>query len=51
MFDGDNLRQGLCADLELSEEDRNQNIRRVEEMVNIWQLRPRKTNQARMDMR
>ncbi len=35
MLDGDNLRHGLNADLGFSEEDRNQNVRRVGEVAKI----------------
>ena len=34
-LDGDNVRHGLCGDLGFSEEDRNENIRRVAEMAAI----------------
>ena len=36
VFDGDNVRYGLCADLGFSEEDRRENIRRISEMVNLF---------------
>jgi bifunctional enzyme CysN/CysC len=35
MLDGDNLRHGLNADLGFSEEDRNENVRRVGEVAKI----------------
>lgn len=35
VLDGDNLRQGLCADLGLSEEDRKENIRRAGEVARL----------------
>ncbi len=35
LLDGDNVRHGLCADLAFSEEDRNENIRRVGEVANL----------------
>ena len=34
-LDGDNVRHGLCGDLGFSEEDRNENIRRVAEVAAI----------------
>ncbi|MHB9117906.1 MAG: adenylyl-sulfate kinase [Burkholderiales bacterium] len=36
VFDGDNVRHGLCADLGFSEEDRKENIRRIGEMVKLF---------------
>jgi adenylylsulfate kinase len=36
VFDGDNVRHGLCSDLGFSEEDRSENIRRIGEMVNLF---------------
>lgn len=36
VFDGDNVRHGLCSDLSFSEEDRSENIRRIGEMVNLF---------------
>ena len=36
MFDGDNVRHGLCADLGFSAEDRSENIRRVGEMAKLF---------------
>ena len=35
LMDGDNVRHGLCGDLAFSEEDRNENIRRVGEVSNL----------------
>lgn len=35
LLDGDNVRQGLCRDLGFSDEDRNENIRRVGEVANL----------------
>lgn len=35
LMDGDNVRHGLCNDLAFSEEDRNENIRRVGEVANL----------------
>ncbi|NHB93091.1 adenylyl-sulfate kinase [Photorhabdus cinerea] len=35
LLDGDNLRHGLCSDLEFSEQDRQENIRRVGEVTNL----------------
>ena len=35
LMDGDNVRHGLCGDLAFSEEDRNENIRRVGEVANL----------------
>lgn len=36
VFDGDNVRHGLCSDLSFSEEDRSENIRRISEMVGLF---------------
>ena len=36
VFDGDNVRHGLCSDLGFSEEDRHENLRRIAEMVNLF---------------
>ncbi len=36
VFDGDNLRHGLCADLGFSPEDRAENIRRIGEMAKLF---------------
>ncbi len=36
VFDGDNVRHGLCADLGFSDEDRSENIRRIAEMVKLF---------------
>lgn len=36
VFDGDNVRHGLCADLGFSAEDRIENIRRVGEMSKLF---------------
>lgn len=36
VFDGDNVRHGLCADLAFSIEDRVENIRRVGEMAKLF---------------
>lgn len=36
MFDGDNVRYGLCADLGFSAEDRVENIRRTGEMAKLF---------------
>lgn len=36
VFDGDNIRHGLCADLGFSPEDRRENIRRVGEMAKLF---------------
>ena len=36
VFDGDNVRHGLCADLGFSAEDRSENIRRVGEMAKLF---------------
>ncbi len=36
VFDGDNVRHGLCGDLSFSREDRIENLRRIAEMVNLF---------------
>ena len=36
VFDGDNVRHGLCANLTFSEEDRHENIRRIGEMSKLF---------------
>lgn len=36
VFDGDNVRHGLCADLGFSAEDRVENIRRIGEMAKLF---------------
>ncbi|KPK49722.1 MAG: adenylylsulfate kinase, partial [Thiotrichales bacterium SG8_50] len=36
VFDGDNVRHGLCSDLGFTEEDRSENIRRIAEMCNLF---------------
>lgn len=36
VFDGDNVRHGLCGDLGFSLEDRQENIRRISEMVKLF---------------
>ena len=36
VFDGDNVRHGLCSDLGFTEEDRRENIRRIGEMVKLF---------------
>ena len=36
VFDGDNVRHGLCGDLGFSVEERTENIRRVGEMVKLF---------------
>jgi len=36
VFDGDNVRHGLCADLGFSSEDRHENIRRIGEMAKLF---------------
>jgi len=35
LLDGDNLRHGLCSDLDFSVEDRNENIRRIGEVAKL----------------
>ena len=36
VFDGDNVRHGLCSDLSFSEEDRQENLRRIGEMAKLF---------------
>lgn len=36
VLDGDNVRHGLCADLEFSQEDRRENIRRIGETAKLF---------------
>ena len=36
VFDGDNVRHGLCADLGFSADDRSENIRRIGEMAKLF---------------
>jgi adenylylsulfate kinase len=36
VFDGDNVRHGLCVDLGFSREDRDENIRRIGEMAKLF---------------
>jgi len=36
VFDGDNVRHGLCGDLGFSDKDRAENIRRIGEMVSLF---------------
>ena len=36
VLDGDNVRQGLCGDLEFSEKDRKENIRRIGEVGKLF---------------
>ena len=36
VFDGDNVRHGLCGDLGFSPEDRTENMRRIGEMVKLF---------------
>ncbi|MFZ5775636.1 MAG: adenylyl-sulfate kinase [Thermodesulfobacteriota bacterium] len=36
VFDGDNVRHGLCADLGFSMEDRSENLRRIGEMAKLF---------------
>jgi adenylylsulfate kinase len=36
VFDGDNVRHGLCSDLGFSPEDRQENIRRIGEMTKLF---------------
>lgn len=36
VFDGDNVRHGLCSDLGFTEEDRAENIRRIAEMCRLF---------------
>jgi len=37
VFDGDNVRHGLCGDLGFSEADRKENLRRIGEMLKLFQ--------------
>jgi adenylylsulfate kinase len=36
VFDGDNVRHGLCSDLSFSEQDRHENLRRIGEMAKLF---------------
>jgi adenylylsulfate kinase len=36
VFDGDNVRHGLCSDLGFTEQDRSENIRRIGEMARLF---------------
>jgi adenylylsulfate kinase len=36
VFDGDNVRHGLCSDLGFSEQERQENIRRIGEMTKLF---------------
>ena len=36
VFDGDNVRHGLCSDLSFSEPDRHENLRRIGEMTKLF---------------
>lgn len=36
VFDGDNVRHGLCSDLGFGDEDRKENIRRIGEMTRLF---------------
>ena len=36
LLDGDNIRHGLCKDLNFSDEDRQENIRRIGEVANLF---------------
>jgi len=36
VFDGDNVRHGLCGDLGFSIDDRGENMRRIAEMINLF---------------
>jgi len=36
VLDGDNIRHGLCSDLGFSDEDREENIRRIGEVANLF---------------
>ncbi len=36
VFDGDNVRHGLCSDLGFSDKDRRENIRRIGEMTKLF---------------
>ncbi|MFN4132001.1 MAG: adenylyl-sulfate kinase [Caldimicrobium sp.] len=35
-FDGDNIRHGLCSDLGFSKEDRDENLRRIAEVIKLF---------------
>lgn len=35
-FDGDNVRHGLCSDLGFSEKDREENLRRIAEVIKLF---------------
>lgn len=35
-FDGDNIRHGLCSDLGFSEKDREENLRRIAEVIKLF---------------
>jgi len=37
VFDGDNVRHGLCGDLGFSDSDRRENLRRIGEMLKLFQ--------------
>jgi adenylylsulfate kinase len=36
VFDGDNVRHGLCGNLGFSPEDRSENLRRISEMAKLF---------------
>ncbi len=36
VFDGDNVRHGLCQDLGFSRDDRKENLRRISEMISLF---------------
>jgi len=36
VFDGDNVRHGLCGDLSFTDEDRKENLRRIGEMTKLF---------------
>jgi len=36
VFDGDNIRHGLCSDLGFSKEERKENIRRIAEVIKLF---------------
>lgn len=36
VFDGDNVRHGLCSDLSFTDSDRKENLRRIGEMVKLF---------------
>jgi adenylylsulfate kinase len=36
VFDGDNVRHGLCGDLTFAQDDRSENIRRISEMIKLF---------------